>query len=279
MADATEAGALRRPSPWLVDLVNVNAPLWAGEAEVFRTYWEWDGRSRATDRFWLARQAYKELFDGFVPRFDALGRVWADMERTASRAEVLELSKSAYEELAHYCAFADAYDLIRDDDVVLDVEVVKAFDWPENAALAELRARHVRDHGELGRRAHAFTEGGYCTLYSEGCGLRGRGGVDDVIAAACAVVYDDEWEHMLHGIVGLDEDQRADNDNDSNDRGAGAWALLAELSVEQMRVRIRMRNAQFGFPLSDARIAAIEAGDIVPLEFDYRRAGLQAPSA
>ena len=140
--------------------------------------------------------------------------------------------------------------------------------WPENTVLTEIRARHVREHGDLGRRAHAFTEGGYCTLYAEGTRLRGRGGIDDAIADACAKVLDDEWEHMLQGIAGLEDDDAA---------SAGPGRCLAELSVEQMRARIHMRNAQFGFPVAPARLAAIEGGDIVPLAFDYDRAGLRAP--
>ncbi len=248
-------------------LVEANAPLWAGEAEVVRTYWDWDGRSRATDRRWLARQCHKELYDGFLPRLQALHGSWPAIERASARADVLELSKSAYEELAHYCAFADAYDAVRDDAPPLSVDTLRTANWPENVALAEIRARHVRDHGDLGRRAQAFTEGGYCTLFSEGERLRGRGGVDDVIAAACALVYADEWEHMLLGIAGLDSD----------DRDPADWAVLRDLSVAQMGARIRMRNAQFGFPLAADRLAAIEAGDIAPLVFDYVRAGLAPP--
>ncbi|MEA2971762.1 MAG: hypothetical protein QOG82_220 [Actinomycetota bacterium] len=261
----------RRPSAGLVDLVDANAPLWAGEAEVFRTYWDWDGRSPATDRQWLARQCHKELFDGFLPRLSALDGGWAGIGE--SRAEVLELSKSAYEELAHYCAFAAAYDAIRDNDVPLDIDTLRACAWPENAALAELRAAHIRDHGELGRRAQAFTEGGYCTLFSEGVRLRGRGGVDDMVADACALVYADEWEHMLLGIAGL-----AGLDDGDGARSPEAWAVLRDLSVAQMEARIRMRNAQFSFPLPEVRVAAILAGDVVPLAFDYRRAGLAVPT-
>ncbi len=37
-----------------------------------------------------------------------------------------------------------------------------------------------------------------------------------------------------------------------------------------------MRNAQFGFPLSEERVQAIYRGDIEPLEFDYERAALAA---
>ena len=33
--------------------------------------------------------------------------------------------------------------------------------------------------------------------------------------------------------------------------------------------RLHMRNEQFGYPLSDARLKAIQAGDIKPMSFDY----------
>lgn len=267
MAEGT--GQLRAPSPGLIELIEANAPLWAGEAEVVRTYWDWSGRSLDTDEAWLLRQCHKELFDGFVARLDALGRTWTGIERHQPREAVLELSRTAYEELAHYCAFADAYEALGDGVPALDVETVRAAGWPENDTLVELRARHVRQHGELGRRALLFTEGGYCTLFAEGMRLAGRGGVDDAIAAACARVHDDEFEHMLQGIAGLDSDDGL--------LGEDGWQLLALLTVEQMRARIRMRNAQFGHPLPEARVLAIEAGEVEALAFDYARAGLRQP--
>jgi hypothetical protein len=54
------------------------------------------------------------------------------------------------------------------------------------------------------------------------------------------------------------------------------WKLLERLLVEQLRQRIRMRNAQFGYPLSEERVQAIFRGDIQPLKFDYERAALVA---
>jgi len=33
--------------------------------------------------------------------------------------------------------------------------------------------------------------------------------------------------------------------------------------------RIHMRNEQFGFPVSKARLRALEAGDVEPMRFDY----------
>ena len=43
------------PSQQLKSLVDSVAPLFAGEAEVFRTYWRWSGRTNETDRLWLLR--------------------------------------------------------------------------------------------------------------------------------------------------------------------------------------------------------------------------------
>ena len=137
---------------------------------------------------------------------------------------------------------------------VLDPAGLKDRSWPENDALSELRAAHREQHGEIGRRAHRFTEGGYCGLF--------RGAVDDAIAAACAKVHTDEFEHMLAGIAGLARGTFAESD----------WALLGDLTTAQMRQRIHMRNAQFGNPLPEARIAEILAGGIAPVSFDYEKA-------
>jgi hypothetical protein len=96
--------------------------------------------------------------------------------------------------------------------------------------------------------------------------LKGRSGVDGKIAQACAKVYDDEFEHMLAGIAGIAEENL----------GAADWQLMERLVAEQLKARIRMRNAQFGFPLPDERVAAIARGEIRPIEFDYARARLAA---
>jgi hypothetical protein len=115
-------------------------------------------------------------------------------------------------------------------------------------------------------RACKTSEGGYCTLFSEGMKLAGRPGVDGLIAQACSKVYDDEFAHMLSGITGIGDEGLSESD----------LRLLETLLVEQLRQRIRMRNAQFGYPLSEERVQAIFRGDIQPLKFDYQRAALAA---
>ena len=257
----------------LQHLVARAAPLWAGEAEVVRSYWAWPRRSVETDMQWLARQSFKEFWGSGVSKFDRGGMFYGMMKNllargseidvTLDRHEVAEALETVAAEFAHYCAFADVYDAIRPPGTPrLNPERLEA--WPEEDALTALRYRHQEQHGAIGMRACKFTEGGYCTLFSEGMALKGRGGIDNKIAAACARVHEDEFGHMLAGIAGI-YDARF---------GAADWELLGSLVAEQLRQRIRMRNQQFGGPLSETRIAAIDRGDITPLDFDWSRAGL-----
>ena len=253
------------------ELVAANAPLWASEAEVFRTCWDWPERSRESDLLWLARQCHKEFWGGgdtkrrglFAAPLEELSAAIGKIDRGVGRHEMLAMAAELHQEFSHYCAFADAYDAIKPAEMpVLDPAGLKDRSWPENDALSELRAAHREQHGEIGRRAHRFTEGGYCGLFREGMNLAGRGAVDDAIAAACAKVHTDEFEHMLAGIAGLARGTFAESD----------WALLGDLTTAQMRQRIHMRNAQFGNPLPEARIAEIPAGGIAPVSFDYEKA-------
>ena len=254
-------------------LVNAAAPLWAGEAEIVRTYWTSPKRSVATDVSWLARQSFKEFWGSGVSKFDRGGMFFGIMKNllargseidvTLDRHEIAEALETLQAEFAHYCAFADVHDAIRPPDVPrLNPERLES--WPAEDALTALRFRHQEQHGAIGLRACKFTEGGYCTLIIDGKALAGRGGVDDQIAAACALVYEDEFGHMLAGIAGIDRDGLAPSD----------WSLLEALVIEQLHHRIRMRNQQFGDPVAEQRIAAIQDGAITPLAFDYGRAGL-----
>jgi hypothetical protein len=259
----------------LARLIDLAAPYWAGEAEVVRTYWDAPMRNRDTDRRWLARQCFKEFWGSGLSKLDRGGVVLGVMKSILERAPEIDISIDRYDvldwlegvkaEFAHYCAFADAHDALRPAGAPR-INPAQLESWPEEDALTQLRYRHQAEHGAVGLRACKITEGGYCALFAEGKALAGRGGIDDQIAAACALVYEDEVDHMLAGIAGIAEEGFS----------AADWQLLGDLVVAQLKQRIHMRNAQFGLPLSEQRIAAIFRGEIAPARFDYARAGLAA---
>lgn len=260
----------RRAPAALYRLIAANAPLWAGEAEVFSSYFASAARTPTSDAQWLAKQCFKELIDGVARRLARITAGCDDFSGTEESVADALTDEIVHDELKHYVAFAIAYRtaLVADGAVADSLRpTVRGADWPENAALMALRDAHLAAHGELGQRAYAFTEGGYGTLYRAGIALAGGGPLDDAIATACAQVYDDEWHHMLEGIAGFADAPLTESE----------WALLERLSVEQGRQRIRMRNAQFGYPLRAERIEALVAGAAEPLQFDFERAGLEPP--
>jgi hypothetical protein len=261
-------------------VIEANSRLWAGEAEVFRTYWTWDKRTRETDRQWLAYQCYKEvwsvitgdpsegLFMGTLKRIE---KMFPKIDDEIDRHTVLDEAEGLWAEFAHYCAFADAYDAMgKPGEAKMNPRLVKGRGWKADEELGRVRHDHRKTYGEIGEISCKFTEGGYCTLFSEGMKLSanpaGHDGRDGIIAEACGKVYDDEFGHMLKGVVGIDKLGLT----------AEQWALFEKITVEQLKMRILMRNDQFGKPLSDKRIREIFAGDIKPIAFDYEQAKLAA---
>jgi hypothetical protein len=267
-------------TPRLKTLIDECAILWAGEAEVARAYFQSPKRTREGDRAFLARQAFKEVWgSGFTGKNETLVQAWAQqlidmfekLDTEVDRHRALELAEGMKAEFEHYCHFADAYDaMAQPGEAKLTPFGIQGLEWKAEAALSEVRRKRRADHGEIGWRAMRFTEGGYCTILAEGAKLcanpHGHEGRDGLIGEACKKVFDDEFLHMLYGIVEVGREPFGDEE----------WALFRNLVLEQLRLRIPMRNEQFGFPLSEARIADIYAGKIDPLPFDYERARLAA---
>jgi len=261
----------------LKKLIDAAAPYWAGEAGVFRAYWSSERRTRETDRRWLALQCSKEVWGSglapadkgiFLGPAEELVALFPKIDIDVDRHAVLDVAEGLWAEFLHYCAFADAHDaLALPGEPKLNPHAVKSA-WKEDLDLSELRFKHKRENPKLGERATRYTEGGYCTLFSEGMSLRNstdnkHAKANALIATACAKVYDDEFGHMLKGIAGLDAENLA----------AEEWRTLEAMSVAQLKGRILMRNAQFGFPLAGKRLEDALAGRCAPIAFDYERAG------
>jgi hypothetical protein len=254
--------------PRFLRLVEISAPLFAGEAEVCRSYFNSPKRDAASDKVWLARQCYKEFWgSGFVDPNKSLVGDWLSqvlkmlpkIDIEVDRHEALGLIEGAYAEYSHYCMFADIWDSLRTPGEA-KIHPGQLANWPEGEALDSYRqqVRAQYNEGRLAWAALKFTEGGYCSLYSEGAKLKGRAGVDGMIGRACGKVYDDEMGHVLNGIVAVNEHARELQD----------WDLLEKLVIEQLRRRVVMRNGQFGNPVPQQRIDEIYAGKIEPMRVD-----------
>jgi len=253
-------------------LIEANAPFWAAEAEIVRTYWTSPVRTRETDKMWLKRQCWKEYvgvakFDGPTVEVAMPTELARDLKEqvpqldiTVNRHDLREELEKVYVEFSHYCLFADVYDsLLEECEKRINANELEI--WPEEDALAKYR-NEIRTTRSKLARATNFTEGGYCTMYSEGAKLQGRPGVDGRIGAACQKVYDDEFGHMMWGVVGVEMD----------DMTAGDWKELTEVTNDILRLRLSMRNTQFSHPISNERMKELLAGKAKPVEFDYAKA-------
>jgi hypothetical protein len=259
----------------LKKLIDSVAPYFGGEAEVVRTYFASPGRSIDSDLKWLAGQCYKEFGSGGVSDYDRGGVFVGGMRKLLDKAfaidteidrrEILGVLEGITAEFSHYIAFADIYDEIRPAGMP-KMHTAMLRSWPEEDTLANMRHSHREKHGVVGARASKFTEGGYVTLFSEGMKLKSKSSVDDKIASACAKVYEDEFGHMLNGIIGIAEEGLSDKD----------YTTMADLAIEQMKARIHMRNAQFSHPVKGERLQALLDGKAKPIEFDYAKAKIAA---
>ena len=247
-------------SDGLQRLIRANEPFWGGEAQVIRSYWTSPVRTPETDRKWLTHQIYKEYWDGILPPLEMLRQSLPEAGAKSGRDRLLTLAEVLHEEVEHFALFADLYRQLVGDDYALKPEELKEQGrWAENDDLMAMRQRHKQESPELGLRAHRFTEGGYCALFTEGMALRGGGETEDAIAEVCRRIYDDEFNHMLLGIIETDDSTLTESD----------WDVLIEYTVEQMKSRILMRNAQFSYPLDQARIGELLQGRGQPVAFDF----------
>ena len=266
-------------SPELQRLIDISAPLWAGEAEVVRTYWTSPVRTLDTDLLWIRRQCSKEFNGSGIGEYKNMGvfmgpltelqeifpKIDTGEHDSVSRHYVLELMDTLKDEYEHFCLFSDVYDRIKPTDTPT-MNPHKLETWDEDMSLTKLRHNNIAEYGKLGVRASRFTEGGYCTLFREGMSAADIGGEFDManklIAAACKEIFKDEFGHMLEGIAGLDREGWTSDE----------FELMENLVVGQLKHRVRMRNAEFSFPLSEDRVTEIFGGNIEPEPFDYSAA-------
>jgi hypothetical protein len=234
------------------ELTRFASRYWAGEAEVAHAFFSVP-RTDAEHLRWLGLQAYKELqprTDGIIIKLiQKLTADYGKLEHGVDRHDMLHTTQFLEEEFRHYVLFADVIDHITGKQVTM-AEVVK-YELPGETDLRAVRKGFADKHGELAKFASSFCEGGGASIYYEGMLMTGSP-LAEYVAHACKGVYEDEVDHAVHGASDLAG--AADTEED--------WALAKEIVAAISEQRVRMRNEQFGFPMSDARFDEMVAGTI-----------------
>jgi len=244
----------------LDELVAVAAPYWAGEYEVVRTFFS-RPRSKAEHIRWLRFQCWKEFWGtldehggAVIGRFlQTLGDLYPRLRGPEERGQFLHEAKELYEEFHHYAVLADILEDLEGRPISPD-ELEQA---PEDLKLAQLREHVANTEGELGAFIRKFNEGGGSSMYKAGMDIAG-GELEQRIAAAFGVIFDDEVDHMKTGAEGLRRVAKTEVE----------WEKARRLTREIARQRVRMRNEMFGYPLSEERLREIDEGKIDPFHRD-----------
>lgn len=235
---------------------------WAAEAEVVRAYFR-RRRGKEEHSRWLKAQAFKE-YSAIRPLLTALVKLYPYLDKGVDWRRYEELGGKLADETRHARLIMDLLEEIHRRRIA-----AKDLLWlPEDRRLAKVRARYSKTyagllHGsenpttkeirrtdeELERAAITLTEGGGGALYTVCRKIHG-GEIERRIAAAFDEIYRDEMKHKSAGAQALQKLVRTERD----------YERAARVIRDVLGQRLRMRNEQFGFPLSRQRILNIEAG-------------------
>ena len=232
----------------------------AAEAEVIAAFFA-KPRAKKHHLRWLRAQAFKE-YSALKPIFTALSKLYPEIDKGIDRHDFEELTEKLADETKHACLVMDLLEDFSGKKIAFaDLR------WlPADQQLARIRARYSKSfatmlHGSgairapeirrtdeaLERAAITLTEGGGGALY-EVCSKLKKRGVEEKIARVFTEILRDEVKHKDTGarsLVALVKSEAACK------RAAG---MIRQIS----RQRLRMRNEQFGFPLRETEILALD---------------------
>jgi hypothetical protein len=215
---------------------------------------------RADHLRWLKAQGFKE-YSAIKPLIDALRALYPSIGRGISRNDYAELTEKLADETKHARLVMDLIEKIEGRKIT-----PRDLTWlPQDRKLAKVRAKYSKSyarllHGSgtitsqeikrtdqsLERAAITLTEGGGGALYQVCDKLRKRG-LERRIASVFHEIMLDEKEHKDSGGRAL---AVLVSDESSFRRAA---KIVSAISLQ----RLRMRNEQFGFPLGNEDIAAM----------------------
>ncbi len=232
----------------------------AAEEAVVRAFFK-KRRGREDHLRWLKAQGFKE-YSAIKPIIDALTALYPNVGRGIDRHDYAELTEKLADETKHARLVMDLLEEMTGKKIT-----PRDLTWlPQDRRLAKVRGKYSKSfarllHGsgkvtskeikrkdeEVERAAITLTEGGGGALYQVCSKLKKRG-VEGKIARVFHEILLDEVGHKDTGaraLAGLIRDKK------SFQRAA---TIIKEVSGQ----RLRMRNEQFGFPLKQGELAALE---------------------
>ncbi|HXV79341.1 MAG TPA: hypothetical protein VEG60_05650 [Candidatus Binatia bacterium] len=218
-------------------------------------------RKKSDHLRWLRAQAFKE-YSAIKPIFTALAKLYPEVDRQIDRHEFEELTEKLADETKHARLVMDLLEKLTGKKVTF-ADLL----WlPEDRKLAKIRGRYSKSlatllHGngtiqtkEIRRRdetieraAITLTEGGGGALYRV-CSQLKKPGFEKKIATVFREILADEMAHKETGARSLDALVRSDR----------AFRRAAQILCEVSGQRLRMRNEQFGFPLTAEELLALD---------------------
>jgi hypothetical protein len=232
----------------------------SAEAKVVKAYFARPREKKEHIR-WLKAQAFKE-HSAIKPLLQTLAKTYPHLDRGMDRHQYVELGEKLAEEMNHARLIMDLLDELTGTRIT-----PKDLLWlSEDKRLAKIRGRYSKTysgllHGsenikvreirrkdeDLERAAITLTEGGGGALY-EVCSRLKAGRFERKVAAAFKEIYLDEVNHKNAGARDL---ARLVTSRRNYER---ARKIIQQVSGQ----RLRMRNEQFGFPLSARKIRSLE---------------------
>jgi hypothetical protein len=231
----------------------------AAEEAVVRAFFK-KPRTKKDHLRWLKAQGFKE-YSAIKPIIDALTALYPNVGRAADRHDYAELTEKLADETKHARLVMDLLEDISGKKIAF-----KDLLWlPQDRKLAKIRARYSpsyatllhgsgtisakeirRQDESLERAAITLTEGGGGALYRV-CSELKTSGVEGRIAKVFYDILLDEVVHKDSGGRALAPLVKTQADFDR------AEEIICEVSGQ----RLRMRNEQFGFPLSKNQLAEL----------------------
>lgn len=234
-------------SDYAQELLNAALPYWEAEAEIAKRFFN-ANPSKEDHVFWLKAQLWKELhpvdgyFNGIHKELTAMAEMFPRIEKDVERHHFAFLLQQMLEEFNHYVLFADILEHLTGNKIDVAADTVQL---SEEKKLQELRRGYVTSGSPIDKSAVLFTEGGGAALFREGANVKG-GKLEEMIAKAMKIIYDDEKDHFREGAR---ESAELVSTREDAER---MKATIRDVS----RQRVAMRLEMFKNPMTQSEIDA-----------------------